>query len=931
MLWALVTLGFLVAFVAPLVIAIWRQRQITLASIWCGIGVVLYVVLHTVVQIYPDTLLFKELGQLAVYWIGFWPKLWWFAIGGAVAALFLFANTLITRTHLDEDLKQDEDIKFGYLIAYGIGGLLALIFAGCSTTFWDQYLWYSHHQPFPATDPVFGNNNAFYVFTLPYFQMLLHYSWALLLLTFTGVTFLYVFLWKNTPERKSHDDDKRGAKLQALQNRIISHLSILGVFAVILLIFTVKTWQWGFLTSNHTTFTGAGYVDITQRISYYSFFVWVLIASALMLIVSALARSLRFTAWFAISGAGLAIVYLLLFILIIPAWNQRFNIRPNELSYETPNIERNKEATKFAFSLQNVQVVPYHPSTEPITRDVLRNNQHTLQMTRVWDWTALDANIQNNQSFRTYFHFPEPDVVRYYLDGQLTQVMTSVRELDQSMIPSNTWQNRMLVYTHGFGMVAVPVSGFDANGDPTFLMKNIPPATEHSELAITEPRIYYGELTNTDVFVNTKHLELDYPIGDTNTTCTYSGTGGIPLGSGLRNLVLALRYEGLGQLTAAELTPDSRIMVKRNIVERVKVLAPFLKYDNDPYSVVAEGRIWYLLDAYTTSNAYPYSMSVETNQGTLNYIRNSVKVVIDPYNGTVTFYIIDDQDPLIMTYASIFPTLFTSVKAAPASLVAHFRYAEGLFSVQSAVYSTYHMGNITTFYNREDRWDIATEEYHVAKVKQMNPYYAAVRLPGETTDEYILMLPFTPYSTDSDRPKNNMVAWLAGRCDAPHYGQLLVYEFPKDQIVTGPMQIEARINQHDQISKDLTLWNQQGSQVLKGNMMVIPLIGNYMLFVKPIFLQSSNGRYPELKRVIVATNDQLAYAETFESALRQLVGESDMLVGENASSDYIAAAAQYYQQYLKLTGEGKGAEAGQALDQLGSILKQALTQQDKKQ
>lgn len=926
MLWFLITLSFLIIFGVPLTIAALRKKSVRLTAIWSGIGLVTYVGLHISETVYPNVLWFREMGQESVYWIRFWPLLQWFCYGGIIAAIFLAVNILFTRTHLSIKIRNHSSTRITYWFASAIAFVAVLVFAGASTTFWDQYLSYSHQVPFPTVDPVFGNNVGFYIFTMPFISMLLNYGWVLLGLTIIGVAIIYGiqitiiddYGWSLL---RLESEGMRAAK-RAVQNRLISHVSGLMVFVIVLLMFNIKYWQWQFLFENRASFSGAGYVDVTQRIGYYSFFYGVLAVSSVMFIISAFVRSWKLTVRFASVAAALSIAYLVVFLGILPWGNQHFNVSPNELSYETPYIERNITATRQAFGLDSVSVRPFSLSDNTLNATAVNDNRHTLDMVRLWDWTVLDANIQNNQSFRSYYHFPEPDVVRYRLDGQLVQVMASVRELDQAMIPASaqTWQNTKLVYTHGFGEVVVPVSGFDANGDPTFLLKDIPPVGSHQELEISEPRVYFGTLTDDLVFVKTAHHEFDHPVGDTNAVCTYDGTGGIELGSGLRSLILALRYEGIRQLTASELTPDSRILVNRKISERVKLIAPFLGFDSDPYTVIADGKMWFMLDGYTMSEHYPYSKSIGFDNGwTMNYIRNSVKVTIDAYNGTVKFYIFDEHDPIIQTYASIFPTLFNKASDMPTALRAHVRYPEDLFTVQSYLYAAYHMSNVGTFYNREDLWDIATEEYHVEGVRRMHPYFAAIRLPGETRDEYVLMLPFTPHTTDESRPKYNMVAWLAGRCDEPNYGKLLVYTFPKDRIVTGPMQIEARINQHDVASKDMTLWNQQGSRVIKGNLITVPLADSLILYVKPIFLQSANGRYPELKRVVVATNDKLAYAESFEAALRQLAVMSSYASG----GDYVTTAAKYFDEYIKLVGQGKLTEAGQALEKLGVTLRDA--------
>jgi uncharacterized protein len=927
MLDALIFLVFAVVFALPLALAARRGHPRARYAAWLALGVLLFISLRTAVKMYPDVLWFEELGQLAVYWTAFWAKLQWFVFGLLVSLLFLGINIWATRTHIHPDVRRSEAIRLGYAGAYLIVGFASLVIALASIAFWQPYLLYSHQNPFPDADPIFGKNTAFYIFTLPLLKMAVNYWWALILLTLALTGALYGLHYARATAIRMDRKD--------ILNRAITHSSLLGCVLVVNLMFSVKFWTWDLLHSTRGAVIGAGATDVHVQVGVNNAFLAILVVCAVLFLISAIVRNLRLTVGFAVSAVAIGAAYLLVAVVIWPALYQQFWVSPNEVDYERPFIQHNIQFTRQAYGLTRVTVKPFPVSDVPLSAQSIRDNQNTIDAIRIWDWRPLDATIQNTQGFRTYYRFADVDILRYRLQGELRQVMASVRELDQEQLPakSRTWQNRRFVYTHGYGACVTPVNGFTSEGLPAYVLKDIPPVSPYPELTVTRPQVYFGEITDEPVFVHTEHQEFDYPMGDTNVTCQYAGTGGVALGGGLRSLVLALRFEGLRQLTASELTPESRILFRRSIGDRVRTLAPFLSYDGDPCQVIYDGRIWYLLDAYTVSNDYPYSQRSSIEGGpTINYIRNAVKVVIDAYNGTVDFYLWDEEDPIVRAYQGIYPTLFKNKNQMPAGLRQHVRYPEDLLSIQAHIYSVYHMSDINVFYNREDQYDVARENYH-GRAQPMLPYYAVMRIPGEPAEEFVQMVVFTPHTTNRDNPKNNMVAWMAARCDGDNFGHLLVYEFPKDKLVMGPMQLEARISQHDVISKDLTLWNQQGSEVIQANLIVMPLKDFEILMVKPIFLQATLGKMPELKRVIVANGERLAYADTYENALRQLVGqpvsaaagqpEGPGQAGSGTPDDYLSAAARCYQDYLRLTGEGRTSEAGQALERLGAILREA--------
>jgi hypothetical protein len=547
---------------------------------------------------------------------------------------------------------------------------------------------------------------------------------------------------------------------------------------------------------------------------------------------------------------------------------QALIVQPDEFNLEREYLANNIQFTLAAYDLDGARedIFPVHYT---LTADDIRENAATVENIRLWDWRPLKSTYEQLQLFRTYYQFNDVDVDRYRIGSQYKEVLVSARELNLRSLPpqAQTWVNQHLVYTHGYGAVMNPVDQVTEEGLPVFFLQDIPPVA--SGITLTEPRIYYGELTDTYVIIETETEEFDYPSGEQNVYGIYQGQGGVPLTDRLSNLVYALRFGSVELLVSGSLTEESRILLHRTIQDRVRTIAPFLQYDSDPYMVIEDGRIYWIQDAYTVSRQYPYSEPVyayQANGEWLNYIRNSVKVVIDAYHGDVRFYVVDTSDPLITTYRKIFPELFFEFSEMPASLQPHLRYPQGLFEVQAHLYGTYHMKDPRVFYNREDVW-VTPDEIYAASRQPMVPYYVIMQLPGETSEEFILMLPFTP------RNKENMIGWMAARCDAPNYGQLVVYQFSKQELTYGPMQVEARIDQDTQISQQITLWSQAGSEVVRGNTLVIP-IEDSILYVEPLYLEATErGTLPQLQRVIVAYGDRLTMQKTLSEALAVIFGD----------------------------------------------------------
>ena len=617
-----------------------------------------------------------------------------------------------------------------------------------------------------------------------------------------------------------------------------------------------------------------------------------------------------------------------------------FIVQPNQLVRERPFIAHNIEMTRRAYALDRIETRAF-PADTGIEAVEPANNLTTLENIRLWDWRPLQDTLRQIQEIRTYYDFPDIDIDRYQIGGSVRQMMLATRELNVEKLPpsSRNWINEKLIYTHGYGVTMNPVNGFTSEGLPTLVLSNMPIQSTIPGLSVTRPEIYFGELTNTDVYVKTRQKEFDYPQGDANSLTSYQGSGGIRLGGFLRRTLIAFDRGDIAKLPFSDdVNSESRLLMRRKLSERVHELAPFLTLDADPYVVVGEdGRIRWLMDAFTTSDAYPFARRYLLGNEPINYIRNSVKILIDAYTGETTFYVFDTQDPIIDAYRALFPGLFADAAAMPAAVRKHVRYPELLLNVQAAVYGLYHMSNPDVFYNREDLWSVASESNQRQQV--MEPNFVLMTLPGERSIEFIAILPFTPAN------RNNLIGWIAGRSDGEHYGEAVVYDFPKTKLIDGPLQIEARIDQNAQLSGQLTLWNQQGSHVRRGSLIVIP-IGRALLYAEPIYLQADRSPMPELRLVVLAVQDRLAYGPTFESAMAALFGTAPSMLSAQAApipapqsasapsaapaasgdvNALIAEAAQNFNEYQQLTAAGKLAEAGQKLEALKRILEQLQT------
>jgi uncharacterized membrane protein (UPF0182 family) len=790
----------------------------------------------------------------------------------------------------------------------GVAGVLAILVAAGEVSNWDVFLRFVYQVPYGQSDPQYGKDIGFYLFSLPAYVVLKDWLLLLLVLSFFVAGAVY---WV-------HGDIEFDEQRRSISPAAIAHGSaLLGLF------FAVKAWSYGLdrfllLYGDNGVVVGASYTDTHIALPV----LWLLVVLSIIAALACWANVRVRTYKLPIAGAVLVFGSSLVLALVVPALFQLVFVKPNELQLEKPYIQRNIDLTQQAYNLHQISVKPF-PAEQSLTFQKLQANQATIDNIRLWDWQPLMDTYAQLQEIRTYYKFHDVDVDRYHLAGAYQGVTLSARELQSALLPANaqTWVNRHVLFTHGNGAVMSPLARKTEEGLPNFYLEDIPPVATGGP-PIDEPRIYFGEETDTYVIVKGSTPEFDYPKGTDNVYATYAGTGGIAVGGIARRALFAWYFKDPNLLFTGYITGDSRIMFRRTIRDRVRTIAPFLRLDRDPYLVISEGRLFWMQDAYTMSRYFPYAQTLPGLE--LNYIRNAVKVVIDAYNGTVNFYVADPSDPIAATYQRVFPALFKPLAAMSQDLQKHIRYPEDLFFIQAQVYRTYHMKSAEVFYNREDLWQFPRQPTGGDEAT-MAPYYIIVRLPGEPQAEFLQMLPMVPSQ------RQNMIAWLAARSDPPDYGKLIVYEFPKDKLVYGPFQIEALINQNTVISQQLSLWNQMGSRVIRGNLLVIP-IENSILYVSPLYLRAERGQLPELKRVIAAYGDRVVMDETLAGALAALfkgpaptsppAGASARTALAGPEADRAREALSHYNDAIQQLKSGNWAGFGAELDALRPLLEE---------
>ena len=923
-----------------------RIKWFILAAIF-----LLFVALFNGIGLYTESLWFDSVGFASRFWSVF--TLGWslFAIFGLLTFLILRGGFYWLERLFGLDKlaplrtiinKQPVEINPARYVKK-LGWILAIVFAvsyafGLSGD-WQTWTLFLHQPATVAFDPIFGKPIGFYLFSLPVYQTI--FSWLTSLAVILLVAAVVCALLSAIPQQSILIDEKQSS-FAGFGTRAYAAVSVALGALLFFIAAQVFLSRYAYLWSDHASFSGVTYTEDNYLIPGLTAVAVALVVAALILFANALIKK---SGRFIILALGVPIAVFIVAVIIIPAYVQNFVVKPNELGRETVYIEHNIAGTRAGFNLEKVESREYAAETSNAAFN-LEANRSTLANIRLWDWRALQDTLRQIQEIRTYYDFPDVDVDRYQIGGEKRQVMIATREMDVNKLPeqSRNWINERLVYTHGYGVTMNPVNEFTTEGKPRFVLSNMP-IESSGEIKVTRPEIYFGERTDTDVYVKTKQREFDYPQGENNNYTNYEGDGGFAVGSGLRRYAIAWATGDLSKLPFSDdVTAESRVLLHRNISERINRVAPFLAYDSDPYIVVNDdGRLFWMIDAYTSSNRFPYSRHYSANGKTVNYLRNSVKATIDAYSGAVNFYVFDDADPIIAAYRAAFPELFKNANEMPAGLRAHVRYPETLIKTQADVFGLYHTQSAKMFFGREDVWSIAREaavntdanktNAQQSPTQPLDPYQVLMPLPGEQSNpEFAQVLPFTPAN------RNNMIAWMAGRSDGAAYGQLLVYNFPSSRVIDGPSQIEARIDQDAQLSSQITLWNQQGSKVKRGNLIIMP-IGTGLLFVEPIYLQAERSPMPELRLVVLATQEKLTYAANFETALTQLLGDApkaNSKDGETKNSDnsdgtqsngvpqstdkLIKQAAQTFNDYQRLTSEGKLGEAGQKLDELKRIL-----------
>ena len=915
-----------------------------------GIVAVLFFGSRTALSFWVDLLWFNSLGYGQAFWTARglqWGIFTAFALVTFVVLYGLFV--LFNRAHAD-DLPNDHTVFIGgqpitlsvkpvLRIVAGLGSLFVAMATGAAMAAnWPTFalFWYAP-QASGIADPIFGNPLNFYLFTLPAWNLIA--GWLLTLAVLScGMAVVFLLIGGGS----------RALGEKRLTAAMLNWRGLSFSFSFLMLIVAIRTYLGRFdqLVEHHTIFDGVTYTDAHVTLTGKLLVCVALVLGAGIAAVNGFVKPRGSQLVASVVPAVICFVG----VGVVGWYVSSFIVKPNELVREQPYIANNIEMTRQAYGLDKF-VQKEFPAETTVDATDPANNQPTLQNIRLWDVKALQETLSQVQEIRTYYEFPDIDIDRYSIDGSMREVMLSARELNVDKLPesSRNWINEKLIYTHGYGVTMNPVNGFTSEGLPTLLLSNMPVQSTVKGLNVARPEIYFGERTNTDVYVKTRQQEFNYPQGDSNNLTSYQGTGGIEMGGFLRRILLAFDR---GDVTKVPFSDDinegSRLLIRRNVRERVAALAPFLAFDQDPYLVVGEdGRLTWVMDAFTSSDSYPYSSHYSLGGQSVNYMRNSVKATIDAYDGTTTFYVFDNQDPILAAYRGIFPSLFKDGATMPAPLRKHMRYPELLLKLQAEVYSLYHMTNPAVFYNREDLWTVATETGSGQNGEQasqaMEPNFVLMKLPGEAGVEFVEILPFTPAN------RNNLIGWIAARSDGANYGTSVVYNFPKTRLVDGPQQIESRIDQNAQLSGQLTLWNQQGSHVQRGTLLVIPS-GRALLYAEPIYLKADRSPMPELRLVVLALQDKLAYGPTFEAALASLYGGGSSSVSQSDTPHAAATAAgvasatavatqpaqdlnsligqagKDFSDYQRLTADGKLAEAGQKLAELKQVIEKLNAQ-----
>ena len=952
------------------------ERKISIILMTIILVLVLFL---TMIQFITDFMWFKEMGYTDVFFKQLVTQL---TVGVptfiVVTALVQVYLTHLKKTYFAKIASSEETnmkgLKKTTLILSIVFGAIATFMA--VSQLWFEILKFANSTSFDLADPLFNLDISFYIFRLEFLKQLNEIIIGVII-GFVALTIIYyiILMTVRTPDvfkeenpqpdftdeageerytagsnpfgggqksgnandpfskfaeafggktfqqrpakpRKQFDDNNFKQLLKIASGKI----SVLGFIFFIMLGINFFLRQFDLLHAHTGAVYGAGFTDVNITLWMLRILCVLSVLSAILFVVHMSKKNYKKllsvpVLMIVVGLVGTGAAYLV----------QNFVVSPDEINKESEYLARNIEYTQYAYGLDDVNVKPFAADNTLTYKDINENTE-TINNIRVNDFDPAKQFYNQTQSIRQYYTFNDVDVDRYMINGKYTQTFLTAREIDESKRGNDSWLNSHLKYTHGYGVALSRVDKVTASGQPDVLIGNIPPVSSVEEIQIDRPEIYFGELSNDYIIVGTNEKEFDYPDGDSNKYTTYEGDAGIKMNF-LNRVLFSIREGSLKMFTSSNIDSSSRIIINRNVMDRVRTIMPYLSYEDDPYMVTVDGKLYWMIDAYTLSSYYPYSEPY--GEGSVNYIRNSVKVVVDAYNGDVNFYIVDEKDPIAATFAKIYPTLFKSFDQMPESLKAHIRYPNNLFQIQASVYGKYHMEDVNVFYQKEDVWDIASEIYGMEK-QQMKPNYYIAKLPGEDKAEFFNSLPFTPKS------KQNMTALMVARNDGDNYGQLVLYQFPKSRTIYGPEQIEAQIDQNTEISKEFSLWNSSGTKYRRGNMFIIP-INTSVLYVEPVYLEAQNSSIPEVKRIIMAYDDEIAYEETLAECLVSLFGDGaedgvsgqgtgdpsddgQQSSGEMSQSELIAAAAAAYENATEAQKKGDCAGYVKYMDELEKYL-----------
>jgi uncharacterized membrane protein (UPF0182 family) len=895
-----------------------RHRLIKVLWLSAAIVFAVLIFLSLISGFLQKWLWMRQLGYQAIFWRIWFIKWSLFIVSFLCVFVYLVVNFRLVKGMPPKQLRVPVSVNSNmrvsrytsgqqvspaiWTISYVLlSGFIALMFALSFYPKWDEYLRFRWGGATGITDPIYHTDVGFYLFRLGFYKLL---EESLLALAFLAVVLISVtYIWSGAFRVVA-------TRRVQVERRTVGHLSVLvAVFFAV--------WAWGYYLDRYELMYST--MGVVYGVGYTAYHVtrvclWIMFFASIGLAVATLVNLFvrKFMALVSIV-AGYFILYFIV-LIILPALVQKYWVEPSELERETPYLKHNIGFTRKAFQLDRIEEKRYPSLTDLALSDISRD-QDTIDNIRLWDWRPLLQTYRQTQEIRLYYEFYDVDVGRYHLSDGYHQVMLSARELAAELPPkAQTWVNERLQFTHGYGLVMNFVSKQTGGGFPEYVIENVPPESSEG-LDVNQPAIYYGEKMPGYRIVATKIKEFDYPKGNENVYTSYQGKGGIVLDGFWKRLLFAWTQSDINILITSYLNPDSRIQIWRRVRERVGKIAPFLELDRDPYLVLSEGKLYWIQDAYTTSDQFPYSEPYSGAWKQINYIRNSVKAVVDIYDGSVSFYVMDPKDPVLNVYRRAWPEVFKDLSTISVDLKKHLRYPEDLFNIQADMYRIYHMVDVQVFYNQEDLWTFSQEKYAGTPVR-LQPYYILMRLPGTKVLEYLIMTPFTPQSRD------NMIAWMAAKCDFPEYGHILVYQLPKEKLTLGPIQIEAMIDQNPLISEQLSLWDQRGSRVIRGNLVVIP-IDNSFLYVEPVYLTAEGTDIPQLKRIIVISGDKVAMEPTLDQAIAAVFGQAapkqpTVSVPEEKSS--LILAREQLQKAQKALEQGQWQEFGKAMEELSKIL-----------